>query len=230
SLGSLGSSEMKQIARYGTKFLLLVWTVGLLLVVLCPLALPSFSGLPVFSLEDTTASVDWLDLYSPSNLFRALTNNLIPAVVLFGILTGLAVGQIRDERKAVLLQALEAFNEAMGRVSRMILRLTPYGLFAISAVTAGEIRLEDLLRLQIWFHFYAGGALLFTLWVLPTLVARLTDVPYGRFVATMRDAIITAAAAGDALVVLPLIAESAKALLVERGVTSDDADRTVSVA
>jgi len=230
SLGSLGSSELKQIARYGTKFLLLVWTVGLLLVVLCPLALPSFSGLPVFSLEDTTASVDWLDLYIPSNLFRALTNNLIPAVVLFGILAGLAVGQIRDERKAVLLQALEAFNEAMGRVSRMILRLTPYGLFAISAVTAGEIRLEDLLRLQIWFHFYAGGALLLTLWVLPALVDRFTPIRYGRFLKEMRTAIVTAAAAGDVLVVLPLIADSGKALLEESGVSSAQAERAITVA
>jgi len=230
SLGSRGATEMKAIARYGIGLLLFVWALTLMLVVSAPLALPAFSGVPLFALEEAPAPIDWLDLYIPANLFHALTNNLIPAVVLFGILAGIALGQMSGEKKDVLLHALAAFNEAMARVSRLILRLTPYGLFAIAAVTAGEIRVEDVLRLQIWFHFYAGGALLLTLWVLPTLVARLTDVPYGRFVATMRDAIITAAAAGDALVVLPLIAESAKALLVERGVTSDDADRTVSVA
>jgi ABC-type amino acid transport substrate-binding protein len=87
-----------------------------------------------------------------------------------------------------------------------------------------------VLRLQLWFHFYAGGALLLTLWVLPTLVARLTDIPWSRFMAAMRGPIITAAAAGDVLVVLPLIAESAKALLVERGVKSESADHAVSVA
>ncbi len=230
SLGSRGGTEMKAIARYGIGLLLFVWALTLLLVVSAPLALPAFSGVPVFALEEAPTPIDWLDLYIPANLFYALSNNLIPAVVLFGILAGVALGQMRGEKKDVLLHALAAFNEAMARVSRLILRLTPYGLFAIAAVTAGELRVEDVMRLQIWFHFYAGGALLLTLWILPTLVARLTDVPYARFVAAMRDAIITAAAAGDALVVLPLISESAKALLVERGVASEDADRTVSVA
>jgi len=230
SLGSRGAAEMKTIARYGIALLLFVWALTLLLVVSAPLAFPAFSGAPVFGLEETPEPIDWLDLYIPANLFHALANNLIPAVVLFGILAGIALGQMTGEKKDVLLHSLAAFNEAMARVSRLILRLTPYGLFAIAAVTAGEIRVDDVWRLQIWFHFYAGGALLLTLWVLPMLVARLAGVPYARFIAEMRGAIITAAAAGDVLVVLPLISESAKTLLVERGVSSDDADRTVSVA
>jgi Na+/H+-dicarboxylate symporter/ABC-type amino acid transport substrate-binding protein len=230
SLGSRESNEMKVIAKSGTAFLLLVWGLGLLLVVLSPLAFPDFSGAPVFGVDEPAAPIDWLDLYIPSNLFHALTNNLIPAVVLFGILAGVALGQIPDERKALLLQALETFNDAMARVSRMILRLTPYGLFAIAAVTAGQIRGDDLMRLQVWFAYYAGGALLLTLWVLPSLVSRFTPVPYGRFLGAMRNAIVTAAAAGDVLVVLPLIAESAKELLVESGVESGPAERAVGVA
>jgi Na+/H+-dicarboxylate symporter/ABC-type amino acid transport substrate-binding protein len=230
SIGSRGAAEMKVMARYGVILLLLVWGLTLLLVVLCPLALPPFSGAPVFGVSDVPATIDWLDLYIPANLFHALTNNLIPAVVLFGILAGIAVGQMADTRKAVLLQALDAFNEAMTRMSRMILTLTPFGLFAIAAVTAGEVRTEDLLRLQVWLQFYAGGTLLLTLWLLPSLVSQLTDVPYRRFLQETRSAIVTAAAAADVLVVLPLIAESAKGLLAERGISSAKADSAVSVA
>jgi Na+/H+-dicarboxylate symporter/ABC-type amino acid transport substrate-binding protein len=230
SLGSRGVAEIKTLARYGVALLLFVWGLMLLLVVLCPLALPPFSGAPVFAIAEPSTAVDWLDLYIPSNLFRALSNNFIPAVVLFGILAGLALGQMPDTRKHILLEALSAFNEAMGRVSRMILALTPYGLFAIAAVTAGQIRVEDLLRLQLWFVFYAGGTLLFTLWVLPSLVARLTPVPARDFLVAMRGAIITAAAAGDALVVLPLIAEAAKTLLAGQGDSPEHADRAVGVA
>ena len=230
SLGSRGASEMRLLARYGIGLLLFVWGLTLLLVVASPLAFPAFSGAPVFGLEEPPPTIDWLDLYIPANLFHALANNLIPAVVLFGILAGVALGQMTGDKKATLLHALAAFNEAMARVSRMILRLTPSGLCAIAAVTAGELHFEDVLRLQLWFHFYAGGTLLITLWVLPSLVARLTDVSYGRFIGAMRGAIITAAAAGDALVVLPLIAESAKTLLSERGASPEGADRAVSVA
>ena len=230
SLGSRGPDETKAIARYGVTFLLLVWGLALVLVVFCPLALPPFAGQPVFGVEEPAQPIDWLDLYIPANLFHSLSNNLIPAVVLFGILAGVALGQVPNERKAVLLQSLEAFNDAMGRVSRLILRLTPYGLFAIAAVTAGQLRFDDLMRLQIWFHFYAGGSLLLTLWILPALVARFTPIPYTRFLSEMRSAIITAAAAGDVLVVLPLIAESGKQLLVECGASSARAERAIGVA
>lgn len=230
SLGSRGPAEMKVIARYGITLLLLAWTVALALVVLSPLAWPPFAGAVVIGPTEPAESIDWLDLYIPANLFHALTNNLIPAVVLFGILAGLALGQMTSERKQVLLNALGAFNEAMARVSRMILRVTPIGLFAIAAVTAGSVRLQELLRLQIWFHFYAGVTLLMSFWFLPGLVALLTPIPYGRFLRVVRNAVVTAAAAGDALVVLPLIVEAGKELLGDGSTAPAEADRAVSVA
>jgi Na+/H+-dicarboxylate symporter len=230
SLGSRGSAEMKVIARYGISLLLLAWAVALTLVVLSPLAWPSFRGALVVGQAGEAESIDWLDLYIPANLFHALTNNLIPAVVLFGILAGLALGQMASERKQVLLNALGAFNEAMARVSRMILRVTPIGLFAIAAVTAGTVRVDELLRLQIWFHFYAGVTLLMSFWFLPGLVALLTPIPYGRFLRAVRNAVVTAAAAGDALVVLPLVVEAGKELLSEGSAAPAEADRAVSVA
>jgi Na+/H+-dicarboxylate symporter len=230
SLGGRAPSEMKVIARHGIILLLLVWALALGLVVLSPLALPRFGGAAFAGAMPPPESIDWLELYIPSNLFRALSNNLIPAVVLFGILAGLALGQMSSEGKQTLLLALVAFNEAMARVSRMILRLTPFGLFAIAAVTAGQVRTEDLIRLQVWFLFYTGGALLVTFWLLPGLVARLTPIPYGRFLHGVRSAIITAGAAGDALVVLPLIAEAGKDLLSEHGAPEAEADSAVSVA
>ena len=113
SLGSRGTSEMKLIARYGLTMLLLIWGLALVIVVLCPLALPAYPGSAVFGIDEPPAPTDWLELYIPSNLFRALSNNLIPAVVLFGILAGIAVGQMSSERKSVLLEVLGAFNEAM---------------------------------------------------------------------------------------------------------------------
>lgn len=230
SLGGRGTPELKLIARHGLNLLLIVWALALAFVVLAPLALPPSAGVPVFGLTDAEASVDWLDLYIPANLFHSLTNNLIPAVVLFGILAGVALGQMQGERKQTLLFTLEAFNEAMARISRMILRLTPIGLFAMVAVTAGELRIEDVVRLQVWLHFYAGGAVLLTFVLLPVLVTRLTGIPYRRFVTATRSAVITAAAAGDALVVLPLIMEAGRALLREDGAPAEDADRAIGVA
>ena len=143
SLGGRGSSELKTLARQAGSLLVLVWLLVLALVVLSPLAFPASSGAPFFGVSEPGPPVNWLELYIPANVFRALSDNLIPAVVLFGILTGVALGQMQGDRKQTLLFVLEAFNETMARVSRIILRLTPIGLFAIAAVTAGELRIED---------------------------------------------------------------------------------------
>ena len=63
--------------------------LALSLVLLSPLAWPRFSGAVVVGQNDVPETIDWLDLYIPSNLFRALSNNLIPSVVLFGSWRGL---------------------------------------------------------------------------------------------------------------------------------------------
>jgi Na+/H+-dicarboxylate symporter/ABC-type amino acid transport substrate-binding protein len=229
SLGSHRPSELGSLARNGLACLALVWGAMFGLVLLCPLALPPFEGEAVFGLTEPPPAIDWLDLYIPANPFHALANNLIPAVVLFAILAGVALGQMGGERKQTLLATLEAFNEAMARVSGIILRLTPIGLFAIAASTMGQIRLDDLIRLQVWFHFYIGVTLLATFWLLPGLVATLTTVPFGRFLRAMRNALVTAAAAGDALVVLPLIVEAAKELFAESGSPRPEAEHAVAV-
>ena len=117
----------------------------------------------------------------------------------------------------------------MGRISRAIIVTTPLGLFAMSAAAAGAMRVEEFLRLQVWFVVYIGAACLISLWLLPALVALLTPVPYGRFVRTLQTAMLTAFAAGDYFVVLPMIAEANKQLLTDLGKSEDEADQTIGV-
>ncbi|MDH4063118.1 MAG: cation:dicarboxylase symporter family transporter, partial [Acidobacteriota bacterium] len=174
--------------------------------------------------------IDWLDVYIPSNVFHALAFNAMPAVVLFGILAGMSLGTMDEASKRPLLDALEAFNEAMGRTSRLITRLAPVGVFAMTAAAAGTLRVEEFIRLQVWFVVYIGLAVLLAWWVLPAFVALLTPVSYRRFVDQLQTAALTAFAAGDYFVVLPMIAEANKQLLEEHGVTPDEAEGTIGVA
>ena len=113
--------------------------------------------------------IDWVDLYVPANVFHALANNLMPAVVLFSILAGVAISGMNPEelRRGLYLQVMEGFNEAMRRVGRSIIRLTPFGLFAMAAAAAGALRIEEVVRLQVWFAIYIGSACLIAIWLSP---------------------------------------------------------------
>ena len=56
--------------------------------------------------------------------------------------------------------------------------LTPLGLFAIAAVTAGTLDLGEAAQLKIYLACYLAVSVLLSLWVLPGLVAALTPVPH----------------------------------------------------
>ena len=99
---------------------------------------------------------------------------MVPAVVLFSILLGIAL--IGIERKGALLDVLGVAGQALSGVARLVARLTPYGLFAIAATTAGTLSFEQLGRLEVYLVTYVLVALLVSLWVLPGLVATLTPI------------------------------------------------------
>lgn len=230
-LGGRTAEDLKRLAVHGGVLLLLFWLAVLAVVFASSLALPAGRGGFAFSADHPpSAPINWLDIYIPSNVFHSLAFNAMPAVVLFGLLAGMALGTMEDARKRPLLDALEGFNEAMGRISRLITRLAPLGVFAMTAEAAGVLRVDEFLRLQVWFVVYIGLAVLLAWWVLPALVALLTPIQYPRFVSALQTAALTAFAAGDYFVVLPMIAEANKQLLQEQGVTEEDAERTIGVA
>jgi Na+/H+-dicarboxylate symporter len=229
-IGAHSPQDAKRLAVRGGVMLLLFWVAAFAVVVATSLAYPEGRSSAVFASDLPPAEpIDWIGLYIPSNVFHALAFNVLPAVVLFGILAGGSLSGMSEEQKRPLLSVVEAFNEAMGRISRAIIVTTPIGLFAMAAAAAGTMRVEEFVRLQVWFVVYIGSACLIALWLLPALVALLTPVPYGRFVRTLQTAMLTAFAAGDYFVVLPMIAEANKQLLVEQGRSADDADRTIGV-
>jgi Na+/H+-dicarboxylate symporter/ABC-type amino acid transport substrate-binding protein len=230
-LGRRTPKDARRLAVRGGIVLAAFWAMALAIVAATSLAYPARQNPDSFFSPDVAAAppVDWLSLYIPSNLFSSLSNNVLPAVVLFGLLAGTALGSMEGSHKAALLGAIEAFNEAMSRIARALVRVTPLGVLAITTTTAGLMRPEQLVRLQLWFVVYISSACILSFWVLPGLVALLTPVPYGRFVRRFRSALVTAFAAGDLFIVLPIITEEGKELLKEQGVSAENAEATMGV-
>jgi Na+/H+-dicarboxylate symporter/ABC-type amino acid transport substrate-binding protein len=221
--GSLGSREARLVFTRGGALLLGLWAMTLGLVFLSPLALPSGKGGAFFSAapRDAEHPIDWVNLYIPSNPFYALANNVVPAVVVFAVLAGVALMGMKD--KQALLRPLAVFNEAMGRVGAMVTKATPFGIFAIAAHTAATMRLEEFERLQGFLLIYAGFACLLTFWLLPGLVAATTHVRHRSLLAGAQDALVTAFVTSNLFIVLPLLVEHSRELLA-RGETRDETE------
>jgi Na+/H+-dicarboxylate symporter/ABC-type amino acid transport substrate-binding protein len=215
SLGALDADEAKRLGVRAGAVLAGLWVVALTFALLIPLAFPTQARASFFSssLIEDTAAFDFIDLYIPSNPFRSLANGVVPAIVLFAIVLGIAM--IGLDRKQVLLDVLSTASALVSRATRLIVGLTPYGMFAIAAHAAGTLRLQQLGQIQVYLVTYVAVALLLALWFLPGVIATLTPIRHREVLGHTRAALVTAFMAADLFIVLPILVESCKELLAK---------------
>jgi len=221
--------QARRLAAKGGLVIALLWALSLCLVFLSPLALPPDKGGSFFATTEIVSEtqIDWIDLYIPGNPFRSLANNVVPAVVVFSILLGVAVLGLPGKER--ILEPLGLVNEALGRAGSLLVKLTPLGLFAIAGHSAGTLRLEEFERLQAFLHLYTWLSVILALWLLPGLVAVLTGLSYRRIVYLALDPLLTAFVTANLFIVLPLLAERSKTLLAEAGLDKADSAEAVDV-
>src|SRR4029079_2731243 len=217
-IGSLDSRRAKSLFLRVGAITLVLWGLALSLVLLMPLAFPEIQTASFFSttLVEDRPRIDLVSLYVPSNPFYSLANNVVPAVVVFSFVLGVALmGAPGKER---LLEPLTVLERTLARANRFLIRLTPIGVFAIAAHFAGTVDLGQLARLRVYLVAYGVLALFLALYLLPALAARLTPIPAGRVLRSMKDVLITGFMTGDVFVVLPTLIERCKEMLSDAAV------------
>jgi Na+/H+-dicarboxylate symporter len=229
NIGSLTLDTARHLALRAAVVLLALWGIAIAMILLLPLALPLWPSGGFFStsLLQPPESVDFLSIYIPANPFRSLADNLVPAVVLFCISIGIAlIGITQKER---LLDPLRVMLDAMSKVTIFVAKLTPYGIFTIAASAAGTITLGQIERLQGYMIIYICAAVLITFVALPLAVAAVTPFSYREIVGSSRSALLTAFAANNYFIVLPMLIESIKGLFRSHDIGGDDTDRTIDI-
>jgi Na+/H+-dicarboxylate symporter len=228
-LGRLSFSDARSLAVGAGLILLTLWGIVLAIIVLMPFAFPEWVSASFFStsLIEVPEPFDFLGLYIPANPFHSLANTIVPAVVLFSAAVGIALIGIKN--KKALIDLLDILSDIFMRITQFVAGLAPYGVFALAASAAGTMDVEELGRLQVYLITYAAIAILLSFWVLPGLVMSLTPVRYRSVVGQTRDALITAFATGNLLIVLPMLADKSKALVQEGMKESEDFSSAVDV-
>lgn len=217
NIGQLTRESGIRLLRISFLVLLVLWVIGLVTLAVSALAFPRWDTGSFYSsrFTDPPPAYDWKSLFIPSNPFESLAENAVPAVVVFAIGLGFALMKLPGKEK--LLEPLQVLIDALSKVNRMVVQLTPIGLFAIAAHTAGTIELGQLSLLQGYLLAYCLPAVIIALVVLPAFVAAFTPLGYWDILRASRDPLITAFVIGNSFVVLPMIIESVKRLQAEKG-------------
>ncbi|MEJ2703594.1 MAG: cation:dicarboxylase symporter family transporter, partial [Sedimentisphaerales bacterium] len=76
----------------------------------------------------------------PANLFDAMAKDKVLSVIFFALLLGVAISSVGETGKP-LVTLFEAFNAVMMKITGWIMRLAPFGVFALMAYTIGTMGL-----------------------------------------------------------------------------------------
>ena len=100
--------------------------------------------------------------FFPNNIFGALTGNVAIPVVVFGIFVAIAIiveSKRHPERVKPFLDVNNSFNDIIVRITKFILRLTPYAVFSFIAYAIGRNEVQMLKQLGIYILLIHGAML-----------------------------------------------------------------------
>ena len=215
NIGRLSVREVRLLATSGLKVFLGLWAVAALTVLLLSQAFPDLIAGQYFStsMVDPPPKLNWLNLFVPSNPFRSLADNSVPAVVVFCILFGVAI--IGFEEKKGLLDHVGLITRTLHRVNGYVVKLTPIGVFGICAHAAGTMSFSEFERLQAYYLTFGASVAVLTFIVLPLLVTVYTPFTYRQVILAAKDGLLTAFVTGSVFPVIPLLVDGVNSLYAE---------------
>ncbi|RLD85959.1 MAG: hypothetical protein DRJ07_01935 [Bacteroidetes bacterium] len=229
NIGRLSLDEGKKMVTNAIVILIILLSFGFLTVLVFSLALPEWSSGNFFnsSLIEEASPLDIIKIYIPSNPFQSMADNMVPAVVLFSILVGIAFIRVKD--KESILHNMDILAKALNQVNKMVIKITPLGVFAIAASTTGTISLDEISKLQAYILIYTAIVLILTFWVLPSFIMATTPVKYREIFRATRGTLLTIFATGKIIVVLPQLIDDIKSIIEKHGDLDDDTKSATNV-
>ena len=213
NLGRMSMTDGKILVFKGIKVLALLLLVGILTLIILPISLPPWTAASFFkpSLIAVEQPINLLDLYIPANPFASMANNVVPAVVLFSIFLGIGLARIKN--KEVLLTNLDVLADGLNQINKMVVKLTPYGVFAIAAYNAGTMDTDELQRLHAYIIIYTVAVVLLGFYWLPLLISTLTGIKPKTVFKETKSTLLTIFATAKIIVVLPQLIDDVKRLV-----------------
>jgi Na+/H+-dicarboxylate symporter/ABC-type amino acid transport substrate-binding protein len=228
-IGKLSFKDAKFLAKKGGIWMLVIWGFGFMIMLGMSFSFPQWITGSYYSpaMVEIPQQINFLDLYIPSNPFSSMAESVIPAVVLFSLAFGIALIGIKE--KDGIINSLLICSTALTKISQFIAKLTPVGVFAITASAAGTMQVTELSSLSVYFITFIVSCLFLSFWVIPGLVSVLTPFSYKDVVWYTRGALMLAFTTGNLFVVLPFLISEGKRLLAEKAEDKDQVERYVDI-
>jgi proton glutamate symport protein len=208
-LGRLTPSAAWRLFRSGWIFYVAVWVLTFGVLFLLANGIPPAQ--PLAFIPDTASHGRGLiDRLIPSDPFTALSQNYVPAVILFCLFFGVAMQKVKE--KEALLSVLESIRATSLAFWQGVVRFAPIAVFALFAAEAGTLRVHQVESVSVFLVLFFAGALGLSFWVLPTCLAALTPLKTREVLAEIRAAFVIALVTTLSVAALPFITAATQRL------------------
>jgi Na+/H+-dicarboxylate symporter len=100
---------------------------------------------------DRPSTIDLLLNIIPENPAQSMADGKMLQIIFFALISGVAVTYLREDRKEILLTFFEGVTDITIHMVHMIMKLAPYGVFALVASVIGTYGTTIILTLLTYF-------------------------------------------------------------------------------
>jgi len=151
----------------------------------------------------------------PDNVFRAMTENTaMLQVIFFSVLFGIAMILIPQEKTRPVKLFIESLNEIVLQMIHLIMKIAPYGVFALIAAITVEVagdQIADTAALFGSLGLYALtviiGLLLMVFVIYPLIISSFTVIGFKQFIKGLAPAQLLAFSTSSSAATLPVTME-----------------------
>lgn len=237
-VGIAGVGDAKKLGRIGLKTILyfeVITTVAIVVGITLANVFKPGTGIDMSTLatvdiskyEATTAQVqegthslvETILSLIPQNIFASMAKGEMLPIIFFSVLFGLGLSALPSEQRDPLVNLFRGVSETMFKVTHMIMRYAPVGVFALIAVTIANFGFASLWPLaKLVLLVYV--AILFFAFVVLGAVARFCKLRITTLMRILKDELILSYSTSSSETVLPRIMEKMEAYGAPKAITS----------
>jgi proton glutamate symport protein len=234
-VGVAGTDNMKSLGKLGGKTLLyfeIITTIAIVVGLLTSNIFHPGTGVDRSELiksdissyvttEKATESHSKIDTFVnivPTNVFQAIANGDMLAIIFFSVMFGLGVAAV-GEKGAPIVKFFRGTADAMFYVTNQIMKVAPLGVFALIGVTVSKFGLSSLIPLgKLVLTVY--GAMIFFILVILGIVAKMAGYNIFKLLGYLKDELILGYSTASSETVLPRIMEKMERIGCPKAITS----------
>ncbi|HCW4731242.1 glutamate/aspartate:proton symporter GltP [Acinetobacter baumannii] len=237
-LGIAGVGSTKSLGRLGFKTILyfeIITTIAILVGLFAANIFHPGSGIDMSQLVQTDISqykhtteevqsqshgiIQTILSLIPTNIISSMAHGEMLPVIFFAVLFGIGLSSLPATTKDPLLNVFHAVSETMFRVTHIIMKYAPVGVFGLIAVTVANFGFASLIPLGKLVVLVYGAILFFALVVLG-ITAKMFSINIYTLFKILKDELILAYSTASSETVLPRIMQKMEAYGAPKAISS----------